>query len=238
MAGHSKWKNNLHRKSAQDAKRSSNFAKLSRAITIAVIEGGSADPSFNPRLRIAIDNAKEGNMPKDNIERAIAKGSGPDRANLQGVVYEIFSPGGTALLAIATTDNANRTHNEVRSILERNGGKLGNTGSVSHMFTHCAVVYLPAGTLETTVLDIAEKLNAEDIENTDEHIAVYFPFNQLGKVGEILTAMSIKPLASSRSIYRPVVTVEVPDEHASTLAHLIELLDAHDDIFEVFTNGV
>jgi YebC/PmpR family DNA-binding regulatory protein len=239
MSGHSKWKNNLHRKSSQDAKKSANFGKLSRAITIAILEGGSPDPTFNPRLRMAIDNAKQGSMPKDNIDRAIAKGSGPDKASLHTILYEIFAYGGVNMLVIATTDNPNRTNGEIRSLLERHGGKLGNTGTVKHLYNHCVAVTIQSETgdgFQDKILGIAEELQADDMMSDTESTSFFFPFTNYGKASDILKKAGVTVLAQPHVIYKPTITIELPDGTSSQLATLVELLEAHDDIHEVFLN--
>jgi YebC/PmpR family DNA-binding regulatory protein len=241
MAGHSKWKNNLGRKTAQDAKRSASFGKLSRAITIAVLEGGSPDPSFNPRLRVAIDKAKESSMPKDNIERAIAKGSGPDKSSLHSILYEIFGPGGVNILATATSDNPNRTHGEIHSLVERHHGKMGSGGSVRHMFVHCAVVTLqkpsdPPG--EEKLLALAEALQAIDLSEEEAGTCVYFPFMLFGKAGELVSTSGSILVQSPQEVYKPIVTVQITDAIGENLSTLIAALEAHDDIQDVFHNAV
>lgn len=241
MAGHSKWKNNLGRKTAQDAKRSVSFGKLSRAITIAVMEGGSPDPEFNPRLRVAIEKAKEASMPKDNVERAIAKGSGPEKNSLHGALYEIFGPGGVHILATATSDNPNRTNSEVHSLIEKHHGKMGGSGAVRHMFTHCGLVIVPSPTDdggEERLLDIAEALQATDIETEGASTTIYFPFTMLGKATEILQSRRVEVIAQPQGVYKPSMTVQITDDIGEDLDTLICALEGHDDIQEVFHNAV
>ncbi len=173
MAGHSKWKQIKHKKAANDKERGKIFSKLSKLITIAVVEGGGmTDPNLNLKLRLAVDKARESNMPKDNIQRAIEKGSGPDKNNLKEVIYEGYGPQGVALVVHATTDNSNRTFNEVRSVVERAGGKLGTQGSVAYLFqiTHSPELeYAPLFNMEITdravsdtILGILEQLEELD----------------------------------------------------------------------------
>ncbi len=241
MAGHSKWKNNLGRKTAQDAKRSKSFGKLSRAITIAVLEGGSPDPNFNPRLRVAIEKAKEGSMPKDNVERAIAKGSGPDKHSLHSILYEIFGPGGIHILATATSDSPNRTNSEIHSMVEKHHGKMGSSGSVHHMFVHCGLVIIQnsvASDAEEKLLVLAEELQALDIETEDEQISIYFPFTLMGKAPEILHTSLTNIISQPHVVYKPLVTVAIADDIGEKLATLIDMLENHDDIQDVFHNAV
>ena len=241
MAGHSKWKNNLGRKTAQDAKRSKSFGKLSRAITIAVLEGGSADPNFNPRLRVAIEKAKEDSMPKDNIERAIAKGSGPDKNSLHSILYEIFGPGGVHILATATSDSPNRTNSEIHSMVERHHGKMGSSGSVRHMFVHCGLVIIQnsvASDVEEKLLMLAENLQALDIETEDEENSMYFPFTMMGKAPEILQASQMSVISQPQVIYKPIITTSITDEIGEKLATLIEILENHDEVQDVFHNAI
>lgn len=241
MAGHSKWKNNLGRKTAQDAKRSASFGKLSRAITIAVMEGGSPDPNFNPRLRVAIEKAKGASMPKDNVERAIAKGSGPDKNSLHSILYEIFGPGGVNILATATSDNPNRTNGEIHSLVEKYHGKMGNSGSVHHMFSHCGFVIIPSDKSpqgEEGLLAIAEALQAIDIETDDTTTTIYFPFTMLGKATEILKIGKVDVVAQPQGAYKPSITVQITDSIGENLDTLITALEGHDDIQDVFHNAV
>jgi len=241
MAGHSKWKNNLGRKTSQDAKRSASFGKLSRAITISVLEGGSPDPNFNPRLRVAIEKAKEASMPKDNVERAIAKGSGPDKASLHSILYEIFGPGGVNILATATSDNPNRTNGEVHSLVEKHYGKMGNSGSVRHMFTHCGFVIIPSDTSpqgEEGLLAVAEGLKAIDIETDETATTIFFPFTMLGKASEILKTKKVDVVGQPQGVYKPSITVQITDSIGENLDTLIAALEGHDDIQEVFHNAI
>lgn len=240
MAGHSKWKNNLSRKTAQDKKRSSSFAKLSRAITMAVIEGGSPDPAFNPRLRVAIEKARMDSMPKDNIDRAIAKGSGPGQEQLIPLVFELFGPGGSQLIATATTDNQNRTHGEIRTLVDRHGGKLGNTGSVSHMFTHCAYVVLNTGTAPDfgeKVLALAEQLEALDVAEEGSHTLIYFPYNHLHSSHQQIEKVNLSIAQQPEALYRPLIEVTLAEADQTALATLIGALEDHDDIQDVYTNS-
>lgn len=174
MAGHSKWKQIKHKKAANDQQRAKIFSKISKLITSAVIEGGGfSDPNINVKLRLAIDKAKNANMPKDNIARAIEKGSGPDRVHLKEVLYEGFGPHGVALVVHATTDNSNRTVVEVRSVIEKAGGKLGVQGSVSYLFQVChnpELEYTPLFNVEITESAVSEQIIKllEQLEELDD----------------------------------------------------------------------
>ncbi|MBP6993871.1 YebC/PmpR family DNA-binding transcriptional regulator [Candidatus Woesebacteria bacterium] len=241
MAGHSKWKNNLGRKTSQDAKRSASFGKLSRAITIAVIEGGSPEPNFNPRLRVAIDKAKESSMPRDNIERAIGKGSGPDKNSLHSILYEIFGPGGVNILAIATSDNPNRTNGEVHSLVEKRHGKMGKSGSAQHLFVHCCVVAVQNPTepaAEELLLGLTEALQADDLVSDAESTHIYFPFVMFGKSSEIVQSSGLAVLTPPQTIYKPLVTMQITDDIGENLGTLLSTLEEHDDVHEVFHNAV
>jgi YebC/PmpR family DNA-binding regulatory protein len=240
MAGHSKWKNNLGRKTAQDAKKSANFGKLSKAITVAVLEGGSPDPNFNPRLRMAVDAARSGSMPKDNIERAIAKGSGPDKATLATAIYEIFGPHGTMMVVTATTDNLNRTTNEMRALIDRNGAKLGGHGSVRHLFEHLGVceVGKEGGKLaDDEVLTISTILDATDYTMLDDgHAIIYFHFDHIGKAKHMLEEHGFKVYDGPNAIYKATMPIALDEKAIGDCDRLIEALEAHDDVHEVFSN--
>lgn len=174
MAGHSKWKQIKHKKAANDQQRAKIFSKISKLITIAVVEGGGMqDPAINVKLRLAIEKAKAANMPKDNIQRAIEKGSGPDRNNLKEVVYEGFGPQGVALVIHATTDNSNRTVGEVRSVIDKGGGKLGNQGAVSYLFQvshNPELEYSPLFNMEISDKSVSDQILAllEQLEELDD----------------------------------------------------------------------
>lgn len=174
MAGHSKWKQIKHKKAANDQQRAKIFSKISKLITSAVIEGGGfSDPNINVKLRLAIEKAKGANMPKDNIARAIEKGSGPDRVNLKEVIYEGFGPHGVALVIHATSDNTTRTVNEVRTVIDKEGGKLGVQGAVSYLFkvTHNPELeYTPVFNMEITDKAVSDQVIRllENLEELDD----------------------------------------------------------------------
>lgn len=237
MSGHSKWKNNLNKKSAADAKRSVNFAKLSRAITLAAIEGSSPDPEINARLRMAIDKAKLASMPKDNIDRAIAKAIGPNKEDLTRMVLEVIAPHGVAIIALAATDNHNRTYGEIHSLVERNGGKLASSGSLRHLFSHCASLVIAPHTPEERVLELATLLNAEEIGEEDEGgTRIYFSFEKLGKAKEIIASSQTVIAQDPHEWYRPLSPVEVHQGGEEIPSHLLELLESHEEVYDLFTN--
>lgn len=240
MAGHSKWKNNLGRKTSQDAKKSANFGKLSKAITVAVLEGGSPDPSFNPRLRVAVDAARAGSMPKDNIDRAIAKASGPDKSSLISTLYEVFGPHGSQLVVTGTTDNANRTTNEIRTLVDRNGGKLGGHGSVRHLFEHLGVCEIGIGQRKMTddeILTVSSILDATDyILLDDGHVIVFFHFDHIGRSRHMLEEHGFTVHDGPHAIFKSTLPITLDAAATADCERLIEALDNHDDVHEVFSN--
>ncbi|MEI6327495.1 MAG: YebC/PmpR family DNA-binding transcriptional regulator [Candidatus Roizmanbacteria bacterium] len=238
MSGHSKWKNNLSRKTAQDKKRAGNFQKLSKSITVAVIDGGSPDPAFNPRLRVMIEKARSESMPKDNIDRAIAKGSGPDKATMTRLVLETFGPCGSLLIVIATTDNQNRTLTDLKNLIERSGAKLGAQGSVTPLFTHCAQVIItkPSHEHEETLLTLAEALHADDLQSDDEHTIIYFPYTMLHQSHSILEKTPFEIVHPPEATYKPLAPIDVTDNQAEKIHAFIEMIEEHDDVENVFVN--
>lgn len=236
MSGHSKWANIKRKKGLLDKQKGKMFGKLTRLITLAVIEGGGMTNSDNNvKLRLAVDKAKQNNVPKENIERAINKGVGPNSQLIKGVLYEAFGPHGVALLIEATTDNHNRTTAEIRNILERHGGKLGNQGSVSYLFQKCAMVILPKiFNKEENVLAFTEKVKAIDIVEDEACYQVFFPNEFLGKVQDYANGLQIE---SSELISRPLSRVIIKDTVLiDKLNELIEALEELDDVHKVSTN--
>jgi YebC/PmpR family DNA-binding regulatory protein len=234
MAGHSKFKNIMHRKGAQDKKRSAMFSKLSREITVAA-KMGMPDPDMNPRLRAAVNAAKAQSMPKDNIQRAIDKASGGDAENYEEIRYEGYGPGGVALIVEALTDNRNRTATNVRTAFAKNGGNLGASGAVSHGFERLGLIEYPASAGdEETVLEAAIEAGAEDVEHDDGHQI----WTQLDALHEVAGALE-KRLGEAESVklaWRPNLKVEVEEGDAETLFKLIDALDDDDDVQEVWGN--
>jgi YebC/PmpR family DNA-binding regulatory protein len=235
MAGHSQFKNIMHRKGRQDAVRSKMFSKLAREITVAV-KGGLPDPTMNARLRLAIQNAKAQSMPKDNIERAIKKGSGADGENYVAVRYEGYGPGGVAVIVEALTDNRNRTASNVRSTFTKAGGALGETGSVSFSFDRVGeITYkLSAGSADK-VMDAAIEAGAEDVTTDEDGHYIICGFEDIGEVSKALEA-TLGEADMVKAIWRAQNTVPVDEERAQSLMKLIDTLEDDDDVQNVYTN--
>lgn len=236
MAGHSKFKNIMHRKGAQDKKRAKLFTKLIRELTVAAQAGGP-DPDSNPRLRSAIATAKSQNLPKDTMERAIKRGSsGEDTANYEQVRYEGYGPAGVAIVVEALTDNRNRTASEVRSAFNKYNGNLGETNSVSFQFDHLGYISYPSeiGSADK-VLECAIEAGAEDVESTDDGHEVYCQPEDLHAVAETLTTHLGDP-NSAKFTWKPQNLVAVDEKNAETLFKLIDVLEDLDDVQEVYAN--
>jgi YebC/PmpR family DNA-binding regulatory protein len=236
MAGHSQFKNIMHRKGAQDKKRAVLFSKLAREIT-ASAKTGLPDPAKNPRLRGAVLAARAQNMTKDAIERAIQKSQGGDAANYDDVRYEGYGPGGVAVIVEGLTDNRNRTASDVRAAFAKNGGTLGESGSVAFMFTRFGSVKYPlkAGTADT-MLDAAIEAGAEDVESNAEGHEILCQPDDLSTVRDGLEA-KFGPADSSRLIWRPNATNPVTDEDAAqSLLKMLDALDDNDDVQQVYAN--
>jgi YebC/PmpR family DNA-binding regulatory protein len=237
MAGHSAWKNIKHRKAAVDAKRGKIWSKCSRAIIVAARTGGG-DPKFNSSLRLAIDDAKAANMPRDTIEKAVKKGAGGDDSEtFEAVRYEGYGPGGVAIICECLVANVNKTAPEIRTIFDKNGGNMGVPGSVSFSFNQRGVVLVPAGaTAEERLFDIALGAGAEDIEGGEEGWQVTTPATELGRVRDALEAAGIA-FDSAEVTYIPTSTVEVDSETAAKVAKLVNALEEHDDVQKVHINA-
>jgi YebC/PmpR family DNA-binding regulatory protein len=235
MAGHSKFKNIMHRKGAQDKKRSAMFSKLSREITVAA-KMGTPDPDMNPRLRAAVMAAKAQSMPKDNIERAINKAVAGDGENYEDVRYEGFGPGGVSLIVEALTDNRNRTATNIRTAFSRNGGNLGASGSVSHGFDRLGLISYPvsAGSHDA-IFEAAIEAGAEDIESSDEGHEIWTAQENLHGVAKALEATLGEP-ENTKLAWRPQTPVEVGEDDAQSLLKLIDTLDDDDDVQTVWGN--
>ena len=235
MAGHSQFKNIMHRKGKQDKVRSKVFGKLAREITVAA-KLGLPDPAFNPRLRAAILEARAENMPKDNIERAIKKASGNDAESFDEIRYEGYAPGGVAVIVEALTDNNNRTAGEVRSIFTKAGGNLGTTGSVSFMFDHVGVVeYDKAKASDDAMLEAAIEAGAEDVISNDDGHQIVTKTDTLHEVAKALEAKFGEPRKSGM-VWKPQNTVAVDDEAGEKILKLMEALDESDDVQNVYAN--
>ncbi len=236
MAGHSKWKNIKRKKEANDKVKGAAFAKLSRIITLAVVEGGNIpDPEHNFKLRLAIDKARSLNMPKENIARAIEKAKGADKNLIREIMYEGFAPYGVAMLVHTTSDNANRTVSEVKNLIEMHGGKMGGQGSVSYLFQKCGLVEFEAQeNTEDRVMAFAEAMNAFDIDRVGDTYYVYVPFDSFGRIKDSLEGMKAK---STEIDYRPTTTVMIEDDkNARRILAIIEALEELDDVQRVFSN--
>jgi len=235
MAGHSKFKNIMHRKGAQDKKRSALFSKLSREITVAA-KSGLPDPESNPRLRAAVIAARTEGMPKDNIARAIQKSQGGDAENYEEVRYEGFGPGGVAIIVETLTDNRTRTAANVRTAFAKNGGNLGASGSVAHGFDRVGVIAYPgkAGSADA-VFEAALDAGADDVESDDESHTIYTAPDALHEAAQALEAKLGAP-ESAKLGWRPKEMVTVGDDNAPTLFKLIDTLDDDDDVQNVTGN--
>jgi len=235
MAGHSKFKNIMHRKGAQDKKRSAMFSKLSREITVAA-RMGTPDPDMNPRLRAAVNAAKAQSMPKDNIQRAIDKAVGGDTESYEEIRYEGFGPGGVSLIIEALTDNRNRTATNVRTAVSKNGGNLGTAGSVSHGFDRMGLISYPAGAGDAeTVFEAALEAGAEDVQSGEDGHEIWTAADSLHEVASALTPVLGEP-EGAKLAWRPQTMVEVGEDDAGTLFKLIDALDDDDDVQTVWGN--
>jgi YebC/PmpR family DNA-binding regulatory protein len=235
MSRHSKWSKVKQFKGAIDAKRSASFTKLAREITVAVREKGS-DPAFNFRLRMAIERAKQGLMPKDNIERAIKKGSGEaaGEAQLEQLVYEAFGPGGTALVIECVTDNRNRSVAEVKHLLTKNGGTFANTGAVTHQFTRMGVVRAK-GTVGDEVELALIDAGATDISSEEGDIEIKTSPQDLMQVAAAAEKSGLA-LESAQFEWIPNMPIDVSEEVGTQTETLIEALEEHDDVSQVYSN--
>ena len=235
MAGHSQFKNIMHRKGKQDAQRARAFARFSREITVAA-KTGVPDPEMNARLRLAIQNARAENMPKDNIERAIKKAAGADSANFEAVRYEGFGPGGVAIIVETLTDNRNRTGGEVRSSFTKHSGNLGATGAVSHGFSHVGeIVYKPHAGSADAVLDAAVDAGADDVQTDQDGHTITTSFDSLGTVAQALQEKLGVP-TSVKVVWTPTLMTAVDGDKAETNMKLLQVLEELDDVQAVFSN--
>ncbi len=235
MAGHSQFKNIMHRKGKQDKVRSKVFGKLAREITVSA-KLGLPDPAFNPRLRAAVLAARAENMPKDNIDRAIKKASGNDTENYDEIRYEGYGPGGVAVIVEALTDNHNRTAGEVRATFTKNGGNLATTGAVSFMFNHVGVVEYDAKVASAdAMLDAAIEAGADDVTSNDDGHQVFTTPESLREVAKALETKFGEPRKSAL-LWKPQNTVALDDEAGEKMLKLIESLDDNDDVQNVYAN--
>ncbi len=235
MAGHSKFKNIMHRKGAQDKKRSSLFSKLSREITVAA-KMGLPEPDMTPRLRMAVNAAKAASLPKDNIQRSIDKASRGDAETYEEIRYEGFGPGGVSLIIEALTDNRNRTATNVRTAVSKNGGNLGAGGSVSHAFDRLGLISYPASVRDAdAVFEAALEAGAEDVTSSEDGHEIWTSNESLHEVVKALTLVLGEP-DGAKLAWRPQIMVDVSEGDAATLFKLLDSLDDDDDVQTVWGN--
>src|ERR687892_189504 len=235
MAGHSKFKNIMHRKGAQDKKRSAMFSKLSREITVAA-KMGLPDPDANPRLRAAVTAARAQSMPKDNIQRSIDKATGGDAENYEEIRYEGFGPGGVALIVEALTDNRNRTATNVRTIFSKNGGNLGASGSVSHGFSRMGLIEYGASAGDADkVLEAAIDAGADDVDSDEEGHEIWTSIDTLHEVAKALEG-ALGDAESVKLGWKPQNETVVTGDDAEKLMKLIDALEEDDDVQTVWGN--
>ena len=236
MAGHSKFKNIMHRKGRADSARSKLFSKLSREITVAA-KIGLPDPNMNARLRLAVNNAKGESLPKDVIDRAIKKASGADAETYEAIRYEGFGPGGVGVIVEALTDNRNRSAATVRSTFAKNGGNLGETGSVSFMWDHVGQIgYLSTAGSEDAIMEAAIEAGADDVESDEDGHTIYTAFDQLTEVAAALEA-ALGPAKSTQHGWRPKALAPLTGDAVVTLMKLIDTLEDDDDVQSVYSNA-
>ncbi|HWD76382.1 MAG TPA: YebC/PmpR family DNA-binding transcriptional regulator [Solirubrobacteraceae bacterium] len=236
MSGHSKWASIKHKKAVVDQRRGQHFTKLTRAITVAAREGGG-DVDGNPALGLAVQKARDASMPKDNIERAIAKGTGEgvDADQIETVLYEGYGPGGVALLIEALTDNRNRTGADVRHALSKHGGNLGEPGSVAYLFDKRGVIVVDGSRYDEEGLLVAVDAGAEDISLDDDVYEIITEPGDLVAVRDALTQAGVE-IESADVTQRPKVRVPVEESEAARLMKLIDMLEESDDVGEVYAN--
>ncbi len=234
MAGHSKFKNIMHRKGRQDAKRAKVFAKLGKELSVAARAG--SDPDFNPRLRLAINAAKAQNMPNDNIQRAIKRAEGDDAAVYEEVRYEGYGPGGVAVIVESLTDNRNRTASEVRAAFSKNGGNLGETGSVSFMFDRVGLIQYPADAAGAEAMfEAALEAGAQDVTSSDDGHEIVCDPDDFSAVRDALEA-KFGTAEDARLDWKAQNSVAVDEDAAETLLKLLDVLDDNDDVQQVSAN--
>jgi YebC/PmpR family DNA-binding regulatory protein len=235
MAGHSQFKNIMHRKGRQDAVRAKMFSKLSKEITVAAKMGGP-DIDSNPRLRLAVQNAKAQSMPKDNIQRAINKSQGGDADDYEAIRYEGYGPGGVAVIVETLTDNRNRTAGAVRSYFTKFGGNMGETGSVSFMFDKVGeITYKPDAGDADTVMMAAIEAGADDVASDDDGHVIICTFENIGDVSSALEK-ELGEADSVNIVWKPQTMTDLDEDKASTLMKLMGALEDDDDVQNVFSN--
>ena len=238
MAGHSKWANIKHRKERQDTKRGKIFTRLIKEITVASRMGGG-DPNMNPRLRLAVDKAQESNLPKENIERAIKRGSGGlEGANYEEVRYEGYGIGGAAVIVDCMTDNKTRTVADVRHAFTKHGGNLGTDGSVAFLFKHCGQMVFAPGTNEDKLMEAAIDAGAEDVvTNEDRSIEVITGPHDFARVRDALQKVGFKPELAEVTM-KPTVENSLSGDDAARMQRLLDAIEAIDDVQDVYTTAV
>ncbi len=236
MSGHSKWSSIKHKKAVVDSRRGAQFSKLTRAITVAARDGGG-DPDGNPALELAIRKAREASMPKDNIERAIAKGTGEggEAEAIESVTYEGYGPGGVAILVEALTDNRNRTSADVKHVFSKHGGSLGEPGSVAYLFDKKGTIVIDAGRYSEDDLMVAVEAGAEDVSTDEDVFEVVTEPAAFTAVRRALEQAGVE-MQSAELAYRPSTLVPVEEAQAGRLMKLIELLEDNDDVSAVHAN--
>lgn len=235
MAGHSQFKNIMHRKGRQDAARSKLFSKLAKEITVAA-KMGMPDPDMNPRLRLAVQNARSQSMPKENIERAINKGAGGDAENYEEIRYEGYGPGGVAVVVEALTDNRNRTGAAVRAAFSKHGGNLGATGSVGHMFNRVGEIsYSAEAGSADDVLEAAIEAGADDVQSDENGHLVTCGFDTLGTVAGEIEKLIGAP-ESVKAVWTPTILAMVDEDGANSIMKLVAALEDDDNVQAVFSN--
>jgi len=235
MAGHSQFKNIMHRKGKQDGIRSKMFSKLAREITVAA-KTGLPDPTMNAALRLAVQNAKAQSMPKDNIDRAIKKASGADAETYDAIRYEGYGPAGTAVIVEALTDNRNRTASSVRSTFSKAGGALGETGSVSFSFDHVGEITYKASVGDADkVMEAAIEAGADDVVSDEDGHTIYCGFEDMNEVSKALEGV-LGEAETVKAIWKPQNTIEVDEDKARSIMKLIDTLEDDDDVQAVYSN--
>jgi YebC/PmpR family DNA-binding regulatory protein len=236
MSGHNKWSSIKHKKGAADAKRGAIFTKIIRELTVSAKSGGG-DPNSNPRLRLAIEKAKEANMPKDNVEKAIKKGTGElEGVNYEEMTYEGYGPAGVAVIIDALTDNKNRTSSEIRSMLSKAGGNLGATGCVTFMFEKKGIIIVDNKlVVEEKLFDLVANAGAEDLQNNGEEYEISTPPEAFLTVMNALNKENIATKYSSIDMI-PKNTITLDEKKAEQVEKLIEILEEHDDVQSVYSN--
>ena len=237
MAGHSKWANIQHRKKAQDAKRGKRFTKLLREVSVAARQGGP-DPGANARLRLAIDHAVAGNVPKDTIERAISRAAGEgDQHHIEEVRYEGYGPGGAAVMVECMTDNRNRTVSEVRNVFVKQGGNLGTGGSVAYLFSQVGQLSFPPGVDEDHLLEAALEAGAEDVlSNEDGSMDVITAVDAFTEVRDTIAAAALRPVLAEVTM-RPATSVALGGQEAERMIRMLDQLEELDDVQQVYSNA-